>query len=153
MWLHHLELVNSEPGCTFDPEEPIQHWMHTRSLLALMQRMSRTSVQPIMEACMRSMQCNSLIAKFNLRLNEVPMCQKTAKLFGGAKHRLRPACQTGQSRWGAQGRLPLSDLAGWAKAKPTPASAMIPLGKGTTTCRLRGSCEKELFLFWGVQLP
>ena len=61
------------------------------------------------------MQCNSLITRFNLRLKIVPMCQKTTKLFSGAKHHLRPANQPGQSRWGAQGRLPLSDLVDLAK--------------------------------------
>ena len=29
---------------------------------------------------------------------------------------------------------------------------MAPLGKGATTCRLRGSYERKLFLFRGVQL-
>ena len=40
-------------------------------------------------------QCNSLITRFNLRLKIVPMCQKTTKLFGGAKHHLRPAFHPG----------------------------------------------------------
>ena len=92
-------------GLGLDRRDPFSS-THSLSVGGTPSMRHRACVPPL------AMQCSSLIAECNLRPNEVPICQETTELHWWCKAPAASSQPTKRdTRWGAQGRLPLSEVA------------------------------------------